>query len=316
MKLSKLILVILCVSISVSAQTLTADRLNFNVPATGAVKSTTWGKYGVSYFSYDFGVPHHDDVLCFGFNCGGPEYDPAHVQWTQAFENYYTTSEGRTQSEFYFTACLPNGGLCSRPFSLDFYHDSGATQVGISSASFFIANPSQSNMWLRAFTSDTAGDLVLYGNSGINYSGTREFMDSRYGIGLIGSTSTTNWSLFSGGINGETLNIFKYSDLSQPLTIKIGSLGSGFRIGSSQRMQVSGNGIDYADIQTVGEDGAINVSAVKVNGVKVVGVPCVSIDDVIGTGIGGVGESGQVDHSKTINKILQCLRDHGLLASE
>lgn len=326
MKLLKPILAILCVSISASAQTLTADRLNFNVPATGAVKSATWGKYGVSYFSYDFGVPHHDDVLCFGWNCGGPEYDANSIQWHQAFESYYTTSEGRTQSEFYFTAGLPNGGFISRPFSIDFYHDTGQTQVGVFSQSFVIGNPSDNNPWVRFVSSPTAAYASFVRDSRIDFSGnTREYFITSAGTGLMGKTGNV-FKLFTGGITGETLNIFEGSDTTLPLTINLGT--SDIRANNGD-WEVTGSYSGFKRVQTINDvdtaatankiaqrdaNGAIDVSAVKINGVKVVGAPCDPIDDITDIGIGGIGENGQVDHSKTINKILQCLRQHGLLA--
>lgn len=306
-----------------------AQILDINgLPSPGAAKAVVFrnsesgaGEYGITHFAYDGnnGETRKDFVLTTGYNAGGPEFVSGEPELTQSFESRFKTNSGTTQSEYYITAAA--NGHSSRPIAIDLYHATGDTQVTLNTPSLFISNPAQTNLWFRAQTSDTEGDLILQGSSGINYSGTREWIISRYGLGILGSTSNTAWELCRGGLNGETLTIFKQSDMSQPLTLKLGSSGSGFRIDSSHRMQVSGDGVNYSNITTdaevsVGQDpdtivrrgasGEVTVGSIWVRGKRVVGTQQNSIDDAI------VGD--ETDNSRAINQLLGALRAHGFIA--
>lgn len=290
----KPLLLVLVLCVSISAQNLTADRVDFpNLPATGAQKIVKAGGYGVTYFSYDFGIPQHDDVLCVGYNCGGPEHDSSKVQWHQAFENYYTTSQGITQSEFYITACQPDGGICSRPFAIDFYHDTGGTMVGAWTQTFAIGSPVDNNPWIRFQSTPTTGIVSLVRNSKIDFSGnTREWFIVRANAGILGQSGTTG-KLFTGGLGGETLNIFEggFVNAQFPMTINVGnSSGGSFRIGSDgKRWQATGNHAGFSSILTEADKPA----------------PCSPIADA--------SAKGGIDTVRAINELLQCLRQQGLL---
>jgi len=338
----KSILLILVLSVTASAQSDLTDIGKIGIatpspvaivdvdglPAPGAAQvfrlrtnEMGSGDYGISYFSYpgNNGETRRNNQMCLGYNIGGPGFVSGETEWHQCFESRYKTSEGRLQSEYYITAGL--GSVSSRPFSIDFYHDNASTQVGINTASFIVANPSQSNVWLRFTSSDTNGELNLFNNSGLNYWGNREWFVKAIGQGVIGRSGTT-WKLFGGGITGETLSIFGNSSTGggKPLTISVGSNGAGFRIGGNgNRWQATGNYSGYSDIQTAfdvsttniankivkrGASGEIDIGSVKVNGAKVVGTQCPAIPN----------STGRADNTRAINALLACLRQHGLIA--
>lgn len=288
-----------------------------------------YGEYGFSYFASPGtnGATRPDRQMCLGFNIGGPGYISTDSTFNQCWEDYYATSQGITQSEFYFTAGAPNAPT-SRPFAIDLYHNTGTTQVSINSPSFIVSNPTQSNIWLRFLSTDTTGDMVFLNNSGIQFQGNREWAIKTNGAGVLGGGGA-NWNLFSGGITGETLNLFKNSSTGNgtaPLTIKLGSPvagGGSLRIGGSStsplRWQISGNYSGFSDIQTAfdvdlastankivkrGSAGEINVSSVYVGSVKVIGASCTAIPDSTGT---------EADNQRAINAMLSCLRTHGAL---
>lgn len=311
-------------------------KIDVDAPASSQVlkirsNESGSGDYSIVRTSYsgNNGETRKDHVLCFGYNCGGAGFVSTEPELHLSFENRYKTEQGRLQSEFYLTmSAMVNGQRVStRAIAGDLYHDDGSVQLTFNSPSIYISNPAQTNQWLRFVTTDTSGDLNMTGDSGINYSGSREFAISRYGVGMIGSSSPTQWSLFNGGITGETLNVFKYSSIgsgSAPLMIKLGSDGGSLRIGGSStspwRWQITGNYSGYSDIQTAydvdsasaaykivkrGSSAEINVSRVEVGGVKVLGARCGAIANSDGT---------EEDNTRAVNAMLACLRTHGMIA--
>jgi hypothetical protein len=277
------------------------------------------GDFGIQRFAYagEHGETRRNHALCWGYNCAGVNFVPGDPSFGQVFESRYKTAGGRLQSEFYFATGV--GAKQTRPFSIDLYHDNGSTQVAINSPFFVISDDTHQNIWLKAVSTPTSGDLYLNGNSGLHYSGNRDYFISRGGIGVLGGSPNT-WKLISGGFQGETLQIFGGSTYAvAPLTIKVGNSG-GFRVGGNgHRWQVSGNYTGYSDIQTAfdtatqnvptklvkrGPSGEIDVGSVRVNNVKVLGGRCAAIPNSAGT---------TADNTRAINAMLSCMRAHGLV---
>lgn len=292
--------------------------------------------YGFRFNSFPQGFgndPRHDNTLFFGYNPGSQTVGEPSFGWNM--ENRYVTSQGRYQSEMYFESSVP-GKLYSRPIGIDVYHDNGETQVSLNTPRLLITEGvQQQNVWLEFLSSPTSGKMTFYGNSEISFAGTKKYFMSHVGTGIIGRDLSNSrvWNLVQGGAQNETLHVFEADTVTNgPLAIKIGSEGLGLVVGSSSKglYRMQGNGefpglsdfiyaydVDAAPtankIVQRDSDGAINVSALKINGVQMLGVPCAPIADVADIGVGGIGESGQPDNSKTINKMLQCLRDQKLL---
>ncbi len=277
------------------------------------------GDFGIQRTAYagENGETRRNHVMCWGYNCSGAGFVPGEHSFGQVLESRYKTAGGRLQSEFYFATGVR--GILRRPFSIDFYHDNGSSQVAVNSSFFVISDDLHQNIWLRAVSTLTSGDLYLQGNSGLHYSGSREYFISHGGLGAFGKTGKV-WKLAAGGIQGETLQIFGGSTYAvAPLTIKVGNSG-GFRIGGNgHRWQVTGDYTGYSDIQTAfdsdtrniplklvkrGPSGEVDVGHVKVNNVKVVGSRCASIPNSTGT---------VADNQRAMNAILACMRTHGLV---
>lgn len=268
------------------------------------------------------GVPRETQDLIFGYNCHGQSQNMADSSLCLSWEMFYLGYGEGDVDEFHLIYSRP-GGPPVRVGSGLFNRDNDKIRLNIKTDSFTFSDPTGANEnWLSVISGPAASYMNLAGDSRIDFAGnTREYFLTVAGTGLMGKTGN-NFDLFSGGITGETVRFFKGSDLSAPLTIKIGSLGSGFRIGSSQRMQVSGNGINYFDILTTNDvdaastankivqrdsNGAINTTAVKIGDVQVLAAPCAAISDP---------PIESRFNNLTTQAILNCLRQHGLLATQ
>lgn len=344
MKLFSLILATLCFSISLSAQTVLNGPVGIDTTPTGnarlevqsplpnnygfrfktsepAFPDFTINQYAVPFANQTFnGQPRDTQVFELGYNARSaqninePKLD---MRW----EMFYLGYGSGNVDEWHLTYHRPGAPSEIRAFSWLFNRDNDYAKGAAHADQFMFSDRQGINEgWLSIFSSPTEGVMSLVRDSRIDFYGnTRPYFITYAGTGLMGISGNT-FNLFQGGITGETVQFFKNSDLSAPLTVKIGSVGSGFRIGSSQRMQVSGNGVSYSNLQTADDvsesstagkivqrdsGGAINTSAVKINGVTVLNGQCAAIPDPQPT--------ERVNNVTTI-AILNCLREIKLLA--
>lgn len=262
--------------------------------------------------------PRHDNVFFMGYNPDLQTAGEPVLGW--AMENRYVTSQGRMQSEFYTVTGFPTS--LSRPIAIDLYHDDGSTQVTLNTPSIYIANAPQTNLWMHFTSTNTSGDMTLFGNSGITYSGSREYILSRYGLGLIGSTSPFEFNLFGGGLTGETVRFFKDSSTggNVPLTIKMGQEGHALRVGANgNHWQITGDYSGYADILTANEvddaatpstlvrrdaNGGVDALNIKINHITIVNQQCGFIQN---------SNLSAADTARALNQLLGCLRDKNAL---
>lgn len=119
-------------------------------------------------FSNAWGQPRRNNVFSWGYNVHNAL--PGEPSFQQTIESRYRTSQGIDQTEFYIAAQA--AGQSTRPLSIDLYHPTGNTQLGISAHSFFFANPSQSNVWMRGSSSDVSGQMSFTNNSRIDLAGS------------------------------------------------------------------------------------------------------------------------------------------------
>lgn len=181
----------------------------------------------------EFGFVRPIHSLVFGYNyttSGNVEFENDEAI-ALVIETPYMTSEGNKQSELYFQTRAPTteGGASYRPFGFDHLFENDTLLGSMRFDSMRIGHKGSIYDWMSFDSTATSGDLSIYGNAGISFTGTAPFGGSvkpviityaggniLYAMEDLSGNKRLKFFDGSGGAAGsDYLNIFAATDADQ-----------------------------------------------------------------------------------------------------
>lgn len=165
----------------------------------------------------EHGQTRRNNIMSFGYNLSNEVSGEPSIAFS--WESRYRTAQGVDQSEFHFDTQA--AGFNSRPFSIDLFHSTGATQVGFNTNTVYFADAPTSNIWLRMQSASAGGEIYITRDSKIRFDGGNKWLIQKVGsvnpLGMTGRTVHIN----SGGETNEEVNLFHNSNIGSGGSFKL-----------------------------------------------------------------------------------------------